>query len=148
MPKYLVGRKKLSLPASTNCWINALGGRSLLCLNKALDPTQTQALEEDILTAPETLGVLGPCPEPHRPGRGRECDRRPPEELNLTRTVFPGTRLLVVNELPANGTAADRIRDESRSNPQTIKWAGQAVSVLTAGRQNPGIGRQTEGSHA
>ena len=60
LPKHCVARQKLCLPASTSYWINALGGRPFLCLNKALDPTLTHALEEDILPALETLGVLGP----------------------------------------------------------------------------------------
>ena len=51
-------RRKLCLPASTSDRINALGGRPLLCLNKALDPTLCRALEADILPALETLGVL------------------------------------------------------------------------------------------
>ena len=60
LPKHFVSRQKLCLPASTSYWINALGGKPFLCLNKALDPTLTHALEEDILPALETLGVLPP----------------------------------------------------------------------------------------
>ena len=60
LPKHFVARQKLCLPASTSYWINALGGRPFLCLNKALDPTLTHALEADILPALERLGVLGP----------------------------------------------------------------------------------------
>ena len=55
-----VARQKLCLPASTSYWINALGGKPFLCLNKALDPTMTHALEKDILPALEKLGMLGP----------------------------------------------------------------------------------------
>ena len=39
LPKHFVARQKLCLPASTSYWINALGGKPFLCLNKALDPT-------------------------------------------------------------------------------------------------------------
>ena len=60
LPKHYVARQKLCLPASTSYWINALGGKPFLCLNKALDPTLTRVLEEDILPALEKLGVLGP----------------------------------------------------------------------------------------
>ena len=55
-----MARQKLCLPASTSYWINALGGKPFLCLNKALDPTMTHALEADILPALEKLGMLGP----------------------------------------------------------------------------------------
>ena len=60
LPKHHVARQKLCLPASTSYWINALGGKPFLCLNKALDPTLTHALEKDILPSLEALGVLGP----------------------------------------------------------------------------------------
>ena len=60
LPKHFVARQKLCLPASTSYWINALGGKPFLCLNKALDPTMTHALEADILPALEKLGMLGP----------------------------------------------------------------------------------------
>ena len=60
LPKHFVSRQKLCLPASTSYWINVLGGKPFLCLNKPLDPTLTHALEEDILPALETLGMLGP----------------------------------------------------------------------------------------
>ena len=60
LPKHFVARRKLYLPASTSYWINALGGKPFLCLNKALDPTMTHALEGDILPALEKLGMLGP----------------------------------------------------------------------------------------
>ena len=59
LPKHFVARQKLCLPASTSYWINALGGKPFLCLNKALDPTMTHALEADILPALEKLGMLG-----------------------------------------------------------------------------------------
>ena len=58
LPKHSVARQKLSLPASTSYWINALGGKPFLCRNKALDPTMTHALEADILPALEALGAL------------------------------------------------------------------------------------------
>ena len=60
LPKCYVARQKLCLPASTSYWINALGGKPFLCLNKALDLTMTHALEKDILPALEKLDVLGP----------------------------------------------------------------------------------------
>ena len=60
LPKHFVARQKLCLPATTSYWINALGGKPFLCLNKALDPTMTHALEADILPALEKLGMLGP----------------------------------------------------------------------------------------
>ena len=60
LPRHFVARQKLCLPASTSYWINALGGKPFLCLNKALDPTMTHALEADILPALEKLGMLGP----------------------------------------------------------------------------------------
>ena len=58
LPKHFVARQKLCLPASTSYWINALGGKPFLCLNKALDPTMTHALEAGILPALEALGAL------------------------------------------------------------------------------------------
>ncbi len=60
LPKHFVSRQKLCLPASTSYWVNALGGKPLLCLNKDLDPTMTQALEQDVLPALERLGLPGP----------------------------------------------------------------------------------------
>ena len=60
LPRHFVARQKLCLPVSTSYWINALGGKPFLCLNKALDPTMTHALEADILPALEKLGMLGP----------------------------------------------------------------------------------------
>lgn len=60
LPKHFVSRQKLCLPASTSYWVNALGGRPLLCLHKALDPTMTHALEHDVLPALERLGLPGP----------------------------------------------------------------------------------------
>ena len=60
LPKHLVSRQKLCLPASTSYWVNVLGGKPFLCLNKALDPTLTHVLEKDVLPALEKLGVLGP----------------------------------------------------------------------------------------
>ncbi len=60
LPKHFVSRQKLCLPASTGYWVNALGGRPLLCLHKDLDPTMTHALEHDILPALERLGLPGP----------------------------------------------------------------------------------------
>ena len=60
LPKHFVSRQKLCLPASTSYWINALGGKPVLCLNKPLDPSMTHALEEDILPALERLGVVTP----------------------------------------------------------------------------------------
>ena len=60
LPKHFVSRQKLCLPASTSYWINALGGKPLLCLNKDLDPTMIHALEQDILPALERLGLPGP----------------------------------------------------------------------------------------
>ena len=60
LPKHFVSRQKLCLPAATGYWVNALGGRPLLCLHKDLDPTMTRALEHDILPALERLGLPGP----------------------------------------------------------------------------------------
>ena len=60
LPKHFVSRQKLCLPAATGYWVNALGGRPLLCLNKDLDPAMTHALEHDILPALERLGLPGP----------------------------------------------------------------------------------------
>lgn len=60
LPRHFVSRQSLCLPASTSYWVNVLGGKPFLCLNKPLDPTLTRALEEDILPALEKLGVLGP----------------------------------------------------------------------------------------
>ncbi len=59
LPKHFVSRQKLCLPASTSYWVNALGGRPLLCLHKDLDPTMTHALEQDVLPALERLGLPG-----------------------------------------------------------------------------------------
>ena len=60
LPKHFVARQKLCLPAAAGYWVNALGGRPLLCLHKDLDPTMTHALEDDILPALARLGVPGP----------------------------------------------------------------------------------------
>ena len=49
LPKHFLSRQTLCLPASTSYWINVLGGKPFLCLNKPLDPTMTHALEADIL---------------------------------------------------------------------------------------------------
>ena len=61
LPKHFVSRQKLCLPASTSYWVNALGGRPLLCVHKDLDPRMTQALEYDILPALAALGLPGPA---------------------------------------------------------------------------------------
>ena len=60
LPKQFVSRQKLCLPASTSYWVNALGGKPPLCVNKDLDPRVTQALEHDILPRLATLGLPGP----------------------------------------------------------------------------------------
>ncbi len=60
LPKHFVSRRKLCLPASTSYWVNALGGRPLLCLHKDLDPTMTHALEHDVIPALERIGLPGP----------------------------------------------------------------------------------------
>ena len=60
LPKHFVSRQKLCLPAAPGYWVNALGGRPLLCLHKDLDPTLTHALEHDILPALARLGLPGP----------------------------------------------------------------------------------------
>ncbi len=77
LPKHFVSRQKLCLPASTSYWIHALGGKPFLCLNKALDPTMTHALEKDVVPALERLGVLGDDP----PDLTRDSGRDP--ELTL-----------------------------------------------------------------
>ncbi len=60
LAKHFVSRQKLCLPATTSYWVNALGGRPLLCLNKELDPGLGRTLEQDLLPALETIGLLGP----------------------------------------------------------------------------------------
>ena len=55
-----MSRQKLCLPASTSYWVNALGGRPLLCLHKDLDPGMASALEQDVLPALERIGLPGP----------------------------------------------------------------------------------------
>ena len=60
LPKHFVSRQKLCLPASTSYWVNALGGRPLLCLHKDLDPGMARALEHDVLPALERIGLPGP----------------------------------------------------------------------------------------
>ncbi len=60
LPKHFVSRRKLCLPASTSYWVNALGGRPLLCLHKDLDPGMAKALEHDVLPALDRLGLPGP----------------------------------------------------------------------------------------
>ena len=60
LPKHFVSRQKLCLPAATSYWVNALGGRPLLCVHKDLDPRMTRALEHDILPALAALGRPGP----------------------------------------------------------------------------------------
>ena len=60
LPKHFVSRQRLCLPATTSYWVNALGGRPLLCLYKNLDPTLTHALVWDILPELAKLGLPGP----------------------------------------------------------------------------------------
>ena len=58
LPKHFVLREKLCLPASTSYWINALGGKPLLCLHKALDPKMVAAIETDVVPALQNLGIV------------------------------------------------------------------------------------------
>ena len=58
LPKHFVARQKLCLPASTSYWINALGGKPLLCLHKKLDPTMVAAIEADVVPALQDLGIV------------------------------------------------------------------------------------------
>lgn len=59
LPKHFVSREKLCLPASASYWINALGGKPLLCLHKALDPKMVAAIEADVVPALQELGIVG-----------------------------------------------------------------------------------------
>ena len=58
IPKHFVARQKLCLPATASYWVNALGGKPLLCMHQQLDPKMVKALERDIVPQLETLGVL------------------------------------------------------------------------------------------
>ncbi len=58
LPKHFVSRQKLCLPASTGYWINALGGKPLLCLHKTLDPKMVAAIEADVVPALQDLGIV------------------------------------------------------------------------------------------
>ena len=59
LPKHFVSREKLCLPASASYWINALGGKPLLCLHKTLDPKMVAAIEADVVPALQELGIVG-----------------------------------------------------------------------------------------
>ena len=58
IPKHFVARQKLCLPATASYWVNALGGKPLLCMHQSFDPKMVKALERDIVPQLETLGVL------------------------------------------------------------------------------------------
>ena len=58
LPKHFVSRQKLCLPASASYWINALGGKPLLCLHKTLDPKMVAAIEADVVPALQELGIV------------------------------------------------------------------------------------------
>ena len=58
LPKHFVSREKLCLPASASYWINALGGKPLLCLHKTLDPKLIAAIEADVVPALQELGIV------------------------------------------------------------------------------------------
>ena len=58
LPKHLVARGQLCLPACVSYRINALGGSPLLCLHQELDPKIVQALEAEVVPHLEALGVL------------------------------------------------------------------------------------------
>ncbi len=58
LPKHFVARQKLCLSATASYWINALGGKPLLCMHQSLDPKMVKVLEHDIVPQLETLGVL------------------------------------------------------------------------------------------
>ena len=58
LPKHFVSREKLCLPASASYWVNALGGKPLLCLHKPLDPKMVAAIEADVVPALQELGIV------------------------------------------------------------------------------------------
>lgn len=58
LPKHFVSREKLCLPASASYWVNALGGKPLLCLHKPLDPKMVAAIEADVVPALQALGIV------------------------------------------------------------------------------------------
>ena len=58
LPRHFVSREKLCLPASASYWINALGGKPLLCLHKTLDPKMVAAIEADVVPALQELGIV------------------------------------------------------------------------------------------
>ncbi len=65
LPKHFVSRRKPCLPAAADYWVNALGGRPLLCMHKDLDPALAGVLGDDIMPALERLGIPGPdAPDP------------------------------------------------------------------------------------
>ena len=43
LPKHFVARQKLCLPATASYWINALGGKPLLCLHQSLESEDGQS---------------------------------------------------------------------------------------------------------
>ena len=61
LARHFIARQKLCLPASASYWINALGGKPLLCLHKDLDPKMVQALEHDVVPELEALGIAHAC---------------------------------------------------------------------------------------
>ena len=58
LPKHFVSRQKLCLPASTSCWVNALGGAPVMCLHQDLDPKMVQVLKQVIVPQLQELGVV------------------------------------------------------------------------------------------
>ena len=125
LPKHFVARQKLCLPASTSYWINALGGRPFLCLNKALDPTLTHALEADILPALERLGVLGPeAPDLTAPEAGEPALTLVFDREGLEPGAVPAPRPArgcgdhLAQELPGGSLAGGRLPARHHPHPR------------------------------
>ncbi len=58
LPRHFVSRQKLCLAASTSYWINAMGGKPLICLHKDLDPKMVKMLEHDVVPELQAMGVV------------------------------------------------------------------------------------------
>jgi prepilin-type processing-associated H-X9-DG protein len=54
LPRHYVARQKLCLRATSDYWINAMGGRPFFLINKEIDPGLISVLEEDIIPRLET----------------------------------------------------------------------------------------------
>jgi len=77
LPKHYVTREKLCLRATTDYWVNALGGNPFFYVNKAVDPGIIAVLESEIV--PHIESCMDLCL--YRP-KERETDK-PPHQFTL-----------------------------------------------------------------